>query len=92
MNKQWLNEFKLALIQEDIDKLEELLDQLDLRKLVKELAQESHSDKLLKENASDVLSQIYALLEQCVVLISQKKQTKAEEIQKFQKALMYHKS
>ncbi|EOI8447150.1 hypothetical protein ACMXAP_001980, partial [Campylobacter jejuni] len=35
--KQWLNNFKLALIQEDVDKLEILLDELDVKNFVKNL-------------------------------------------------------
>ncbi|EOD6996847.1 hypothetical protein ACJ5PD_001985, partial [Campylobacter jejuni] len=33
--KQWLNDFKLALIQEDVNKLKNLLDELDMKAFVK---------------------------------------------------------
>lgn len=90
--KQWLNDFKLALIQEDINKLENLLDELDMKAFVKNLAKKSPSEDFLKENVNDVFYQIQALLQEAVVLIEQKKKTKAVEIQKFQKALTYFKS
>ncbi|EIJ4041636.1 hypothetical protein K9T45_001489 [Campylobacter jejuni] len=90
--KQWLNDFKLALIQEDINKLENLLDELDMKAFVKNLTKKSPSEDFLKENVNDVFYQIQALLQEAVVLIEQKKKTKAVEIQKFQKALTYFKS
>lgn len=90
--KQWFNDFKLALIQEDINKLENLLDELDMKAFVKNLAKRSPSEDFLKENVNDVFYQIQALLQEAVVLIEQKKKTKAVEIQKFQKALTYFKS
>ncbi|EAK5213441.1 hypothetical protein CN047_00840 [Campylobacter jejuni] len=90
--KQWLSDFKLALIQEDVDKLENLLDELDMKAFVKNLAKKSLSEDFLKENVNDVFYQIQALLQEAVVLIEQKKKTKAVEIQKFQKALTYFKS
>ena len=90
--KQWLNDFKLALIQEEVDKLENLLDELDMKAFVKNLAKEPSSEDLLKESINDVFYQVQALLQEAVVLIKQKKKTKAVEIQKFQKALTYFKS
>ncbi|EBD1886892.1 hypothetical protein FHJ27_02765 [Campylobacter jejuni] len=90
--KQWLSDFKLALIQEDINKLENLLDELDMKTFIKNLAKESPSEDFLKENANDVFYQVQALLQEAVILIEQKKKTKAVEIQKFQKALTYFKS
>ncbi|EAK8056584.1 TPA: hypothetical protein R6F39_000921 [Campylobacter jejuni] len=90
--KQWLSDFKLALIQEDVNKLENLLDELDMKAFIKSLAKESPSEDFLKENANDVFYQVQALLQEAVILIEQKKKTKAVEIQKFQKALTYFKS
>ncbi|EKH7123928.1 hypothetical protein O8X18_000145 [Campylobacter jejuni] len=90
--KQWLNDFKLALIQEDVNKLKNLLDELDMKAFVKNLAKKSASEDFLKENANDVFYQVQALLQEAVILIEQKKKTKAVEIQKFQKALTYFKS
>lgn len=89
--KQWLSDFKLALIQEDVNKLENLLDELDMKTFIKNLAKESPSEDFLKENANDVFYQVQALLQEAVILIEQKK-NKAVEIQKFQKALTYFKS
>ena len=90
--KQWLSDFKLALIQEDVNKLENLLDELDMKAFIKNLAKEQPSEDFLKENANDVFYQVQALLQEAVILIEQKKKTKAVEIQKFQKALTYFKS
>lgn len=90
--KQWINDFKLALIQEDVNKFKNLLDELDMKAFVKNLAKRSPSEDFLKENVNDVFYQIQALLQEAVVLIEQKKKTKAVEIQKFQKALTYFKS
>lgn len=90
--KQWLSDFKLALIQEDVNKLENLLDELDMKAFIKNLAKEAPSEDFLKENANDVFYQVQALLQEAVILIEQKKKTKAVEIQKFQKALTYFKS
>ncbi|MFY4689813.1 hypothetical protein ACOTVD_01625 [Campylobacter jejuni] len=90
--KQWLSDFKLALIQEDINKLENLLNELDMKAFVKNLAKKSPSEDFLKENVNDVFHQVQALLREAVILIEQKKKTKAVEIQKFQKALTYFKS
>ncbi|EDO7410972.1 TPA: hypothetical protein R5106_001042 [Campylobacter coli] len=90
--KQWLSDFKLALIQEDVNKLENLLDELDMKAFIKNLVKESPSEDFLKENANDVFYQVQALLQEAVILIEQKKKTKAVEIQKFQKALTYFKS
>ncbi|EDP8062264.1 TPA: hypothetical protein SHJ06_000257 [Campylobacter jejuni] len=90
--KQWLSDFKLALIQEDVNKLENLLNELDMKAFIKNLVKESPSEDFLKENANDVFYQVQALLQEAVILIEQKKKTKAVEIQKFQKALTYFKS
>lgn len=90
--KQWINDFKLALIQEDINKLENLLDKLDMKAFVKNLAKRLPSEDFLKENINDVFYQIQALLQEAVTLIEQKKKAKAVEIQKFQKALTYVRS
>ena len=40
--KQWLSDFKLALIQEDVNKLENLLDELDMKAFIKNLAKERY--------------------------------------------------
>ncbi|HEF3809384.1 TPA: hypothetical protein R8J12_001130 [Campylobacter jejuni] len=90
--KQWINDFKLALIQEDINKLENLLNELDMKAFVKNLAKRSPSEDFIKENINDIFYQIQALLQEAVTLIEQKKKAKAVEIQKFQKALTYFKS
>ncbi|HHD0557707.1 TPA: hypothetical protein ACOS5I_000500 [Campylobacter jejuni] len=90
--KQWLNNFKLALIQEDVDKLEILLDELDVKNFVKNLVKSQPSEEMLKENVKDIFYQLQALLQEAVILIEQKKKTKAFEIQKFQKALTYVRS
>ncbi|MHB70292.1 hypothetical protein EBI20_03260 [Campylobacter jejuni] len=90
--KQWINDFKLALIQEDINKLENLLDKLDMKAFIKNLAKRSPSEDFIKENINDIFYQIQALLQEAVVLIEQKKKAKAVEIQKFQKALTYVRS
>ncbi|MBC5856888.1 hypothetical protein Cjcuy013_00590 [Campylobacter jejuni] len=90
--KQWLNDFKLALIQEDVNKLENLLDELDMKAFVKNLAKRPSSADFLKENINDVFYQVQALLQESIVLIEQKKKIKAVEIQKFQKVLTYFKS
>ncbi|HEB7541228.1 TPA: hypothetical protein SB591_000617 [Campylobacter coli] len=88
--KQWLSDFKLALIQEDVNKLEGLLNTLDLKKMLEDLARDFQSDEL-KDKLNDNLSQVKALLQEAVVLISEKKNSKACEIQKIQKALKYFK-
>ncbi|RTJ55694.1 hypothetical protein [Campylobacter jejuni] len=90
--KQWINDFKLALIQEDINKLENLLDKLDMKAFIKNLAKRSPSEDFIKENINDIFYQIQALLQEAVMLIEQKKKAKAVEIQKFQKALTYVRS
>lgn len=90
--KQWINDFKLALIQEDINKLENLLNELDMKAFVKNLAKRSPSEDFIKENINDIFYQIQSLLQEAVTLIEQKKKAKAVEIQKFQKALTYVKS
>ncbi|EAB5249271.1 hypothetical protein EIL92_06760 [Campylobacter jejuni] len=90
--KQWINDFKLALIQEDINKLENLLDKLDMKAFIKNLAKRSPSEDFIKENINDIFYQVQALLQEAVALIEQKKKAKAVEIQKFQKALTYVRS
>ncbi|HDX3451118.1 TPA: hypothetical protein ROD35_000067 [Campylobacter coli] len=88
--KQWLSDFKLALIQEDIDKLESLLNTLDLKKILEDLARDFQSDEL-KDKLNDNLEQMRALLQEAIVLMNAKKNSKACEIQKIQKALKYFK-
>ncbi|EAI3515989.1 TPA: hypothetical protein RXN25_000148 [Campylobacter coli] len=88
--KQWLSDFKLALIQEDIDKLESLLNTLDLKKMLEHLARDFQSDEL-KDKLNDNLEQMRALLQEAIVLMNAKKNSKACEIQKIQKALKYFK-
>ncbi len=88
--KQWLNDFKLALIQEDIDKLESLLNTLDLKKMLEDFARDFQSDDL-KDKLNDNLEQMRALLQEAIVLMNAKKNSKACEIQKIQKALKYFK-
>lgn len=88
--KQWLSDFKLALIQEDIDKLESLLNMLDLKKMLEDLVRDFQSDEL-KDKLNDNLEQMRALLQEAIVLMSAKKNSKACEIQKIQKALKYFK-
>lgn len=90
--KQWLNDFKLALIEENIEKLEALLQKLDLKQLFKDLANDSFSKESLQDHIKDILNQIQALLQEAIILITQKKTTKAIEIQKFQKAINYFNS
>ena len=89
--KQWLSDFKLALIQEDVNKLESLLNALDLNKMLEDLARDFQNDEL-KDKLNDNLGQIKALLQEAVVLISAKKNSTACEIQKIQKALKYFKA
>ncbi|HEB9288703.1 TPA: hypothetical protein RZK18_000602 [Campylobacter coli] len=88
--KQWLSDFKLALIQEDIDKLESLLNTLDLKKMLEDLARDFQSDEL-KDKLNDNLEQMRALLQEALALMNAKKNSKACEIQKIQKALKYFK-
>ncbi|EIZ0997082.1 hypothetical protein MOT47_000106 [Campylobacter coli] len=88
--KQWLSDFKLALIQEDIDKLESLLNTLDLKKMLEDLVRDFQSDEL-KDKLNDNLEQMRALLQEAIVLMNAKKNSKACEIQKIQKALKYFK-
>ncbi len=88
--KQWLSDFKLALIQEDIDKLESLLNMLDLKKMLEDLVRDFQSDEL-KDKLNDNLEQMRALLQEAIVLMNAKKNSKACEIQKIQKALKYFK-
>jgi len=70
--KKWLDEFKLALMQEDIQSLDELLETIDYTKVD--------------------LEQIKILLQQAITLVSEKKDIKAKEIQKFRKAMEYVKA
>ncbi|APA80832.1 hypothetical protein CJD42_2620 [Campylobacter jejuni subsp. jejuni D42a] len=83
--KQWLSDFKLALIQEDVNKLENLLDELDMKAFIKNLAKESPSEDFLKENANDVFYQVQALLQEAVILIEQKKKQKLLKFKNFKK-------
>lgn len=64
-----------------------LLDELDMKAFIKNLAKESPSEDFLKENANDVFYQVQALLQEAVILIEQKKKTKAVEIQKISKSV-----
>ncbi|EDO8878212.1 hypothetical protein GNZ76_03735 [Campylobacter coli] len=89
--KQWLSDFKLALIQEDVNKLESLLNVLDLKKMLEDLAKDFQNDEL-KDKLNDNLGQIKALLQEAINLMSEKKNSKACEIRKFQKALKYFKA
>ena len=41
--KQWLSDFKLALIQEDVNKLENLLDELDMKAFIKNSKEKNKS-------------------------------------------------
>ena len=93
MNKQWFNEFKLALIEENTEKIESLLDELDLKTLTINLSkdcQDNHKEfqKILDDN----LIQLQALLQEAIKLINIKKDGKAIEIQKVQKVLKYFKA
>lgn len=83
--KQWLSDFKLALIQEDVNKLENLLDELDMKAFIKNLAKESPSEDFLKENANDVFYQVQALLQEAVILIEQRKKQKLLKFKNFKK-------
>lgn len=90
--KKWLDDFKLALIQENIENLESLLDDLDLKGFAINAAKKSKNDDELRENINDTLIQIQALLQEATNLIIAKKDNKAHDIQKFQKALKYFNS
>ncbi|MGH2266755.1 hypothetical protein [Campylobacter taeniopygiae] len=90
--KKWLDDFKLALIQENIENLESLLDDLNLKDFAINIAQKSKNDDELRENINDTLIQIQALLKEAINLIIVKKDNKAHDIQKFQKALRYFNS
>lgn len=83
--KQWLNNFKLALIQEDVDKLEILLDELDVKNFVKNLVKSQPSEEMLKENVKDIFYQLQALLQEAIVLIDQKKKLKLLKFKNFKK-------
>ncbi|TKX31387.1 hypothetical protein [Campylobacter aviculae] len=87
--KKWLDDFRLALIQENTDKLESLLDDLNLKDFAIHTAQNSQNDDELRESINDTLVQIRALLQEAMKLIIEKKDNKALEIQKFQRALKY---
>ncbi|EAJ2423142.1 hypothetical protein CVR55_00520 [Campylobacter upsaliensis] len=85
---EWIKEFKLALIEEDTDKIETLSSTLDLKAMVENL----NDDESLKENLNALLSQLEALLKEATKLIGAKKDYQATELQKFQKALHYIKA
>ncbi|MDO4673932.1 MAG: hypothetical protein Q4A73_02060 [Campylobacter sp.] len=85
---RWLDEFKLALIDEDSARLEGLLDELDLKEFLKNQSEEGN----LKEGLSEILPQIEAFLKEASTLLSAKKESQALEIQKIQKALNYIKA
>ena len=90
MNKQWFEKFKLALIEENAEKIENLLEELDLKTLTISLSndcQNNHQE--FKKILDDNLIQLQALLQEAIKLINIKKNDKAIEIQKFQKALKY---
>lgn len=89
--KQWLSDFKLALIQEDVNKLESLLNALDLKKMLEDLARDFQNDEL-KDKLNDNLGQIKALLQEAVVLISAKRILRLVKFKKIQKALKYFKA
>lgn len=90
--KQWIEKFKLALIEENIDRLEQLLNELNLKENTIKISNEIKNDEVLKEELSKNLSQIQALLQEALELIHTQKDSKAIEIQKIQKALKYFKS
>lgn len=90
--KKWIENFKLALIQEDVLKLEKLIDKLDLKAYVLNLSQNDDKVKNAKENLKEELHQIQALINEAIKLLSSKKDTQALEIQKFQKAMKYIKA
>lgn len=90
--KKWIENFKLALIQEDVLKLERLIDKLDLKAYVLNLSQNDDKVKNAKENLKEELHQIQALINEAIKLLSSKKDAQALEIQKFQKAMKYIKA
>lgn len=85
---EWIKEFKLALIEEDIDKIETLSSNLDLKAVIENL----DDDENLKENLDILLSQLEALLKEATKFIGAKKDFQAAKLQKFQKALHYIKA
>lgn len=85
---KWLDSFKLALIEENVARLEELLDTLDLKEYLKNNAENAN----LKEELNEILPQLEALLKEASTLLSTKKETQALEIQKLQKAINYIKA
>lgn len=90
--KKWIENFKLALIQEDVLKLENLIDKLDLKAHMANLSQNVDEFENSKENSKEELRQIQALIQEAIKLLSLKKDTQALEIQKFQKAMKYIKA
>lgn len=85
---EWIKEFKIALIEEDISKIEALSSTLDLKAMVEDL----NDDESLRENLNSLLSQLEALLKEAFVIVGVKKDYQAVELQKFQKALNYIKA
>ena len=83
--KIWINESKLALIQEEVTAIQKLIDAFDLEAFIKDFGD---SQEPLKEN----LHQIAALLQEAMNFIGQKRDIQAFEIQKFQKAMKYIKA
>ncbi|ARE81043.1 MULTISPECIES: hypothetical protein [Campylobacter] len=85
---EWIKEFKIALIEEDISKIEALSSTLDLKAMVEDL----NDDESLRENLNSLLPQLEALLKEAFVIVGVKKDYQAVELQKFQKALNYIKA
>ncbi|WP_270982514.1 hypothetical protein [Campylobacter helveticus] len=85
---EWIKEFKIALIEEDISKIEALSSTLDLKAMVEDL----NDDESLRENLNSLLPQLDALLKEAFVIVGVKKDYQAVELQKFQKALNYIKA
>lgn len=65
--------------------LKNLLDELDMKAFIKNLAKESPSEDFLKENANDVFYQVQALLQEAVILIEQRKKQKLLKFKNFKK-------
>ena len=85
---EWIKEFKIALIEEDVEKIEALSSVLDLKAVVENL----DDDESLRENLNSLLPQLETLLKEAAKIISAKKDYQATELQKFQKALNYIKA
>lgn len=85
---EWIKEFKIALIEEDISKIEALSSTLDLKAMMEDL----NDDESLRENLNSLLPQLEALLKEAFVIVGVKKDYQAVELQKFQKALNYIKA